>query len=248
MLREHQQSGQYCGPRVHDSYRIIRDAPHGRGRPPGFFGWDAGVGMCNVTGCCKDDCPQGIRITANAIIPLTERMADRYYDPLKKWLYNRKKKLETRTPWRVSVLPLMITGLVRHPIEVPPQGMHVSRPDRVEDFHCLEGWVRPNQAWSGLRLAELVGPAAPLPDAQFVEIASSNLVAVVSFSDMDSHHVLLADTQNSQQLKKSTDPWRLVVSGAACYQSVKSGERITVVRDSLGETARTLALSRINKS
>lgn len=144
--------------------------------------------------------------------------------------------------------PLMITGLVRHPIEVPPQGMRVPRLDRVEDFHCLEGWVRPNQAWSGFRLAKLVGLAA-LPDAQFVEIASGNFVAVVAFSDMESHHILLADTRNGQRLKESTGgPWRLVLSGAACYQNVKNVERITVARESLGETARTLALSRINKS
>ncbi len=127
--------------------------------------------------------------------------------------------------------------------------MHIPRLDRVEDFYCLEGWVRPDQAWSGFRLAELVSLAAPLPDAQCVEIASGNFVAVVSFSDMQSHHILLADTQNGQRLKESTGgPWRLVVSGAACYHSVKNVDRITVVRDCLGETARTLAVSRINKS
>jgi len=39
---------------------------------------EAGIGLCNVTKCCTEVCPEGIRITDNAIIPLKERIADRY--------------------------------------------------------------------------------------------------------------------------------------------------------------------------
>jgi succinate dehydrogenase / fumarate reductase iron-sulfur subunit len=42
-----------------------------------------GSGMCNITRCCTDVCPESIGITDNAIIPLKERVADRYYDPLR---------------------------------------------------------------------------------------------------------------------------------------------------------------------
>ena len=42
----------------------------------------AGIGFCNITKCCTEVCPEDIRITDNAIIPLKERVADRYYDPL----------------------------------------------------------------------------------------------------------------------------------------------------------------------
>jgi succinate dehydrogenase / fumarate reductase iron-sulfur subunit len=45
----------------------------------------AGVGYCNITKCCTEVCPEDIHITDNAIIPLKERVADRYYDPLR-WL------------------------------------------------------------------------------------------------------------------------------------------------------------------
>lgn len=41
-----------------------------------------GVGLCNITKCCTKVCPEGITITDNAIIPLKERVADRFYDPL----------------------------------------------------------------------------------------------------------------------------------------------------------------------
>lgn len=41
-----------------------------------------GSGMCNITRCCTEVCPEHIGITDNGIIPLKERVADRYYDPL----------------------------------------------------------------------------------------------------------------------------------------------------------------------
>ncbi|MCW2723454.1 MAG: Succinate dehydrogenase and fumarate reductase iron-sulfur protein [Frankiales bacterium] len=44
-----------------------------------------GVGMCNITKCCSEVCPEGIHITDNAIIPLKERVVDRKYDPIT-WL------------------------------------------------------------------------------------------------------------------------------------------------------------------
>ncbi|MBT5391159.1 MAG: succinate dehydrogenase/fumarate reductase iron-sulfur subunit [Euryarchaeota archaeon] len=43
-----------------------------------------GIGYCNITKCCTDVCPAGINITDNAIIPLKERVVDRYYDPIKR--------------------------------------------------------------------------------------------------------------------------------------------------------------------
>ncbi len=41
-----------------------------------------GIGLCNITKCCTEVCPEHIKITDNAIIPLKERVADAYYDPL----------------------------------------------------------------------------------------------------------------------------------------------------------------------
>lgn len=44
---------------------------------------EAGVGACNITKCCTEVCPEHIHITDNAIIPLKERVADLYFDPLR---------------------------------------------------------------------------------------------------------------------------------------------------------------------
>jgi succinate dehydrogenase / fumarate reductase iron-sulfur subunit len=41
-----------------------------------------GLGYCNITKSCTEVCPESIRITDNALIPLKERVVDRKYDPL----------------------------------------------------------------------------------------------------------------------------------------------------------------------
>jgi succinate dehydrogenase / fumarate reductase iron-sulfur subunit len=49
---------------------------------------ELGSGMCNITRCCTDVCPEHIQITDNGIIPMKERVVDRYYDPLL-WLLRK---------------------------------------------------------------------------------------------------------------------------------------------------------------
>ena len=41
-----------------------------------------GIGLCNITKCCTEVCPEEIHITDNAIIPLKERVVDEFYDPV----------------------------------------------------------------------------------------------------------------------------------------------------------------------
>ena len=43
---------------------------------------ELGAGLCNITRCCTEVCPEHIQITDNGIIPLKERVVDRFYDPL----------------------------------------------------------------------------------------------------------------------------------------------------------------------
>jgi len=57
-----------------------------------------GSGFCNITRCCTEVCPEHIGITDNAIIPLKERVVDRYYDPIV-WIGRllTGKKVRTKT-------------------------------------------------------------------------------------------------------------------------------------------------------
>ncbi len=52
---------------------------------------DHGLGYCNITKCCTDVCPENIKITDNALIPMKERVVDRKYDPLV-WLGSKIRR------------------------------------------------------------------------------------------------------------------------------------------------------------
>ena len=69
---------------------------------------DLNIGLCNITKCCTEVCPEHIHITDNGIIPLKERVVDRYYDPIL-WLWrklfgSREKKEE---PSKLKELPVV---------------------------------------------------------------------------------------------------------------------------------------------
>ena len=49
---------------------------------------DFKVGLCNITKCCTEVCPESIHITDNGIIPLKERVVDDHYDPVA-WLLRK---------------------------------------------------------------------------------------------------------------------------------------------------------------
>jgi succinate dehydrogenase / fumarate reductase iron-sulfur subunit len=58
-----------------------------------------GSGLCNITRCCTEVCPEHIGITDNGIIPLKERVVDRYYDPIAivgRKLLGIRKRTKTR--------------------------------------------------------------------------------------------------------------------------------------------------------
>ena len=93
VLREHQLHDEFIGPRflvyvaalemhpldVEDRLEDLKKAD--------------GIGYCNITKCCTTVCPEDITITDNAIIPLKERVADRFYDPVKRlFRFIRNKK------------------------------------------------------------------------------------------------------------------------------------------------------------
>jgi succinate dehydrogenase / fumarate reductase iron-sulfur subunit len=59
---------------------------------------DQGIGMCNITKCCTEVCPEHIKITDNAIIPMKERVVDVKWDPMTRFLRRRKSPEQPRTP------------------------------------------------------------------------------------------------------------------------------------------------------
>ncbi len=83
VLRDHQLHDRFVGPRFLVHIAALEMHPLDTAdRVPELREAD-GVGYCNITKCCTKVCPEEIAITDNAIIPLKERVVDRYYDPLK---------------------------------------------------------------------------------------------------------------------------------------------------------------------
>lgn len=88
VLRTHQKHEDFIGPRF-----IIRAAsldmhPLDTVKRIKFLKEEGGLGYCNITRCCTEVCPEEINITDNGIIPMKERVADEYYDPLR-WLWRK---------------------------------------------------------------------------------------------------------------------------------------------------------------
>ncbi len=86
VLRDHHKHAEFIGPRFLVYTAALEMHPLDTDdRLPDLRQRD-GVGYCNITKCCTKVCPEGITITDNAIIPLKERVVDRYFDPLTKLL------------------------------------------------------------------------------------------------------------------------------------------------------------------
>ena len=84
VLREHQLHEKFIGPRYFVHVASLEMHPLDIEDRREDLKKTDGIGFCNITKCCTNVCPQDIIITDNAIIPLKERVADKFYDPLKK--------------------------------------------------------------------------------------------------------------------------------------------------------------------
>ena len=73
---------QFAGPRFLVRIAGLEMHPMDGADRTGFLRDTAGIGLCNITKCCTEVCPESITITDNAIIPLKERVVDRFYDPV----------------------------------------------------------------------------------------------------------------------------------------------------------------------
>ena len=84
VLREHDKHEEFIGPRFLLYTAALEMHPLDTGDRVDDLKQTQGIGYCNITKCCTKVCPESITITDNAIIPLKERVVDRFYDPLRK--------------------------------------------------------------------------------------------------------------------------------------------------------------------
>jgi succinate dehydrogenase / fumarate reductase iron-sulfur subunit len=82
VLRDHQLHREFIGPRFLVHVAALEMHPLDTEDRLEDLKQVNGIGYCNITKCCTKVCPESITITDNAIIPLKERVVDRFYDPV----------------------------------------------------------------------------------------------------------------------------------------------------------------------
>ncbi|HXU69801.1 MAG TPA: succinate dehydrogenase/fumarate reductase iron-sulfur subunit [Polyangia bacterium] len=84
VLRNHHMHAEFMGPRFFVYTSALEMQPLDTDDRLDYLRKEGGIGLCNITKCCTKVCPEEIHITDNAIIPMKERVVDRFYDPLKR--------------------------------------------------------------------------------------------------------------------------------------------------------------------
>jgi len=83
VVRDHTDNKEaFAGPRFFLRYAELDMHPLDTNDRRALAQGAAGIGMCNITKCCTEVCPEHIKITDNAIIPMKARVVDRKYDPV----------------------------------------------------------------------------------------------------------------------------------------------------------------------
>jgi succinate dehydrogenase / fumarate reductase iron-sulfur subunit len=89
VIRDHEENKEaFAGPRYFIRLAELEMHPLDTADRRDLAQDEAGLGLCNITKCCTEVCPEGITITDNAIIPMKERVAGHRYDPVV-WLGNK---------------------------------------------------------------------------------------------------------------------------------------------------------------
>ena len=105
VIRDHEDNKEhYAGPRFFIRYAELEMHPLDTNDRRELVRERAGLGLCNITKCCTEVCPEHIHITDNAIIPLKERVVDSDYDPVA-WLGRKILRRTKRSAADASVQP-----------------------------------------------------------------------------------------------------------------------------------------------
>jgi succinate dehydrogenase / fumarate reductase iron-sulfur subunit len=126
VLRNHETERPFMGPRFLVRTAGLEMHPIDQADRRPYLKDTGGIGYCNITKCCTEVCPEHIKITDNAIIPLKERVADEFYDPIQ-WVW-RKLRGTPDAPARTE-LPVLPSGpMAATPMAVSPEGAESAAP------------------------------------------------------------------------------------------------------------------------
>jgi DMSO/TMAO reductase YedYZ molybdopterin-dependent catalytic subunit len=129
--------------------------------------------------------------------------------------------------WRLE-----ITGLVERPRRLTyAQLLALPRAEQTSDFVCVTGWSVDDVHWSGVRFADLLAAARPLPSARALrfESAEDPYVDTLTLEQAGAPGAMLAHGMDGQPLeRKHGAPARVVMPQMYGYKGVKWVQRIVV--------------------
>lgn len=128
---------------------------------------------------------------------------------------------------------LAVGGLVRRPrLWALDELKQAPRHELVHTFQCVTGWRVPDVTWAGVRLADLIDMAGPLPEAKAVEFTSYDGVYTESLTLDQAHRsdILVAyEMLGGPISRQHGGPVRLYVAPMYGYKSAKWLKSISLV-------------------
>lgn len=140
---------------------------------------------------------------------------------------------------------LHIRGLVARPRRLTPADLAaLPRRQLAERFACEEGWAVDGLVWEGIPVAAIVACCEPLATARYVLVSAGSYRLALALADGE--RALLCDRLNGQALAvEHGAPWRLVLSGGACFTSVKWVSAFEFAAEADAQTAERIARDRL---
>ncbi len=142
VIRDHEENKTaYAGPRFFARAAELEMHPLDVNDRRELLQQEMGLGKCNITKCCTEVCPEHIKITDNAIIPLKERVVDASYDPVA-WLGRKIRHRRKKTPAEAAT-----TAPATGPAAVqPPTEVHgIPAPEGSEPMSSAEPAAQPRR-------------------------------------------------------------------------------------------------------
>jgi DMSO/TMAO reductase YedYZ molybdopterin-dependent catalytic subunit len=159
---------------------------------------------------------------AEAFVPLV---------PTKGWrIYTVASTMPTFDPatWKLGV-----GGLVEQPTSLGYDELRgLPRASQVSSFHCVTGWTVNGVHWSGVRIADLLAKAKPLPGAHAIQFVSAEqpYVDYLTLEQAKLRDVLLAYEMDGSPLPREHGaPLRLVIPDMYGYKNVKWVSQLNLV-------------------
>ena len=127
---------------------------------------------------------------------------------------------------------LRIEGLVERPQSLTyAELLALPQADQTSDFHCVTGWSVEDVRWRGVRFADLLAAATPLPSARALAFVSAErpYVDTLTLRQALAPDAMLAHAMDDRPLTRPHGaPARVVMPRMYGYKGVKWVERIVV--------------------